>query len=146
MRKKLLFLGGLLFLQASPHTFASDLGINVILSGQVSPGVYGQVEIGNTPRPRVVYEQPVIIVSDRRYVREAPIYLHVPPGHSKHWSKHCHEYHACGRKVYFVRSEEYEPDYQHRETHNEHREHNEHDDNHGGKHHGKNNGKHKDKH
>ena len=26
-----------------------------------------------------------------------------PPGHEKHWNKHCHEYGACGRPVYFVR-------------------------------------------
>src|SRR2546425_10235251 len=26
-----------------------------------------------------------------------PIYLHVPPGHAKHWRKHCHEYNACDR-------------------------------------------------
>ena len=38
-----------------------------------------------------------------------PLYLHVPPGHAKHWRKHCHEYHACNRPVYFVRSAEYEP-------------------------------------
>jgi hypothetical protein len=41
----------------------------------------------------------------------APIYLHVPPGHAKHWKKHCHEYHACGRPVYFVKSAEYAPGY-----------------------------------
>jgi hypothetical protein len=40
-----------------------------------------------------------------------PIYLHVPPGHAKNWRKHCHEYHACNRPVYFVRSKEYEPGY-----------------------------------
>jgi hypothetical protein len=40
-----------------------------------------------------------------------PIYLHVPPGHAKNWRKHCHEYNACNRPVYFVRSAEYEPGY-----------------------------------
>jgi hypothetical protein len=28
--------------------------------------------------------------------------LRVPPGHAKHWSKHCHKYGACGQPVYFV--------------------------------------------
>ncbi|MES2824466.1 MAG: hypothetical protein V4732_12745 [Pseudomonadota bacterium] len=137
MRKKLFILSGLLLLQSSPQIFASDLGINVILSGQVAPGVYGQVEVGNTPRPRVVYEQPVVIVTDRQHVRAEPIYLHVPPGHAKNWSKHCSAYNACGRQVYFVKSEEYEPEYQHRENH--------HDAGHKGKdkHHGKKHDKHK---
>jgi hypothetical protein len=135
MQKKLFILSGLLLLQSSAQIFASDLGINVILSGQVAPGVYGQVEIGNTPRPRVVYEQPVVIVTNRQHVRDEPIYLHVPPGHARNWSKHCGAYNACGRKVYFVKSEEYEPEYQHRESH--------HDAGHQGKHHGKKNGKHK---
>lgn len=136
MRKNLLTLSGLFLLHISPRIFAGDLGINVILSGQVAPGVYGQVEIGNTPRPRVVYEQPMVVVTDRYHVRDEPIFLHVPPGHSKHWSKHCGAYNACGRKVYFVRSEEYEPEYQHRESHHD-------GGKHGSKHHGKKNGKHK---
>ena len=25
-----------------------------------------------------------------------------PPGHMRHWDRHCHEYEACGRPVYFV--------------------------------------------
>ena len=138
MRKKLLLLSGLLLLQNSPHTLAADLGINVILSSQVSPGVYGQVEIGNAPRPRLVQEQPVVIVTDPRLSRADPVYLHVPPGHSKNWSKHCSEYYACNRRVYFVRSKEYEPEYQHHEHEHDH-------DHHGDKHGGKDKGKHKGK-
>ena len=110
----------------SSGAFAGDLGINVILSGEVQPGVYGQVEIGNAPRPRLVYEQPRTVVVERRYVHAAPIYLHVPPGHAMHWEKHCQAYHACGRPVYFVRSEEYEPEYQRRHKHDHDR-----DDDHG---------------
>ena len=41
-----------------------------------------------------------------------PLYLHVPPGHAKKWSKHCHKYNACDRPVYFVRSAEYEAGYE----------------------------------
>lgn len=114
MRKLLISLTGLLLLEAAP-TWAGDLGINVILSGEIQPGVYGQVQIGNSPRPPVVYEDPRVIVVDRRYERMEPIYLHVPPGHAKHWDKHCHEYNACSRRVYFVRSAEYEPNYRPRE-------------------------------
>lgn len=125
MRKHLLFFTGLLALQAAQNASASDLGINVIVAGEIKPGVYGQVQIGNTPRPVVVYERPRVVVVDRRYEREEPIYLHVPPGHAKHWDKHCREYHACERRVYFVRSEEYEPAYQERER--ERYEHEHHD-------------------
>lgn len=111
MRKFLLLLAGLATLQTAPCALASDLDLNVILSGEVRPGVYGQVQIGNAPRPVVVYEQPRVVVVDRHYEHEAPVYLHVPPGHARHWDRHCHDYHACSRRVYFVKSREYEPDY-----------------------------------
>jgi hypothetical protein len=111
MRKYLFFLTGLLTLPAASSAMATNLDLNVILSGEVRPGVYGQVQLGNAPRPVVVYEQPRVVVVDRRYEREEPVYLHVPPGHAKHWDRHCHDYHACSRRVYFVRSEEYEPNY-----------------------------------
>jgi hypothetical protein len=120
MRKYLLSLSALLMLQAAPQSFAGDLGINVILSGEVKPGIYGQVQLGNTPRPVVVYDQPRVIVVDKRYIHEEPIYLHVPPGHARHWSKHCREYHACEHRVYFVRSQEYERDYHHEHEHEHH--------------------------
>ena len=119
MRKYILSLSVLLSLQAAPQSFAGDLGINVILSGEIKPGVYGEVQIGNAPRPVVVYDQPRVIVVNKRYINEPPIYLHVPPGHAKHWDKHCGEYHACERRVYFVRSEEYEPGYARDEDHDE---------------------------
>ena len=82
---------------------------NVVIGGEIRPGVYGRVEIGNTPPPPLLYAQPVVIVRDRRYVE--PVYLHVPPGHAKKWDKHCHKYNACYRPVYFVKSVEYDPDY-----------------------------------
>ena len=84
---------------------------NVIISGEVRPGVYGRVEIGNAPPPVLVQPQPVVIVRER-YVAQ-PVYLHVPPGHAKKWDKHCHKYNACNRPVYFVKSREYDPDYGH---------------------------------
>ena len=121
---------------------AGDLGINVVLSGELSPGVYGQVEIGNRATPRVVYEQPRVIVVDKRYRNAAPVYLHVPPGHIKHWDKHCEEYHACARKVYFVRSEEYD---RYEESEHEHHQEHGHSDHHGGHgNHGNGEGKHHD--
>jgi hypothetical protein len=91
---------------------AGDLGINVILSGEVAPGIYGQVHIGNASPPPLVYAQPMLI--EPQAAPPPPVYLHVPPGHAKNWRKHCHEYNACNRPVYFIRSAEYEPDYAHR--------------------------------
>ncbi len=92
---------------------ADGLRINVILSGDVAPGVYGQVRIGNEGPPPLLYAQPMII--ERQAAPPPVIYLHVPPGHARNWRKHCHEYDACNRPVYFVRSQEYEPDYQRRD-------------------------------
>ena len=82
---------------------------SIVIHGEVKPGVYGRVEFGNAPPPVVLYPQPVVIVEEPRPL--PPIYLHVPPGHMKHWGKHCHEYNACNRRVYFVKSREYDADY-----------------------------------
>ena len=107
---------------------AQNVSFNATISGQVVPGVYGQVAIGNGPAPPVVYAQPMIAQPAPIIVGAAPvepIYLHVPPGHARNWHKHCHEYHACERPVYFVRSAEYQPGYQ-----PEHHGHGHHDEDH----------------
>ena len=85
-----------------------DVGVRA--SGEIAPGVYGRVDVRNRPPPPVLYPQPVIIV--RQAYPVAPVYLHVPPGHARNWSKHCRKYDACGVPVYFVKSVEYEPGYQ----------------------------------
>jgi len=108
---------------------AGDLDINVLLSGQVAPGVYGQVQLGSAPPPPVVYARPMLIEAQSSPL--PPVYLHVPPGHARNWREHCHEYHACNRSVYFVRSEEYAPDYDHRDHghgHGKHGDHGRHED------------------
>jgi hypothetical protein len=84
-----------------------DVGVRA--SGEIAPGVYGRVDVRNRPPPPVLYPQPVIIVKQPRHM--APVYMHVPPGHAKNWSKHCRRYDACGVPVYFVKSKEYEPGY-----------------------------------
>jgi len=91
--------------------------INLSIGGEISPGVYGQVQFGNAPPPPVLYAEPRIIVRQPAVEVLPPIYLHVPPGHARNWAKHCRHYNACNRQVYFVRSREYEPGYR------EHREH-----------------------
>lgn len=109
---------------------AGDLNIGVILSGQIAPGVYGQVQLGNNPPPPLVYAQPVVIEPLRYAVPPPPVYLHVPPEHARNWREHCREYKACNRPVYFVRSAEYEPGYERRDPghgHDHERGHEHHD-------------------
>lgn len=88
--------------------------VRVTVSGEVAPGVYGRVDISNRPSPPpLVYPQPVVIVKQQHTAVMSPIYMHVPPGHARDWSKHCRKYNACNQPVYFVRSAEYEPGYKH---------------------------------
>src|ERR1017187_7508832 len=94
---------------------AGELNLNVILSGQIAPGVYGQVQLGNDPPPPLAYAQPVLIEPVPYAAPPTPVYLQVPPGHAKNWREHCREYNACNRPVYFVRSAEYAPGYDHRD-------------------------------
>jgi hypothetical protein len=86
----------------------------------VLPGLPGRVDISRLPLPQVVLPNPVIIappplpvpqpgvVVHRPPPRPQPVYMWVPPGHQKNWSKHCHRYQACGVPVYFVRDEWYD--------------------------------------
>jgi len=94
--------------------FAGDVSVSISVG---EPGFYGQIDIGNIPRPPVVYAQPVLVVRSPASISVQPIYLHVPPGHEKHWSKHCREYKACSRPVYFVRDEWYNEEYVSRHSH-----------------------------
>jgi len=102
---------------------AADVGVSVSIG---EPGFYGRLDIGNFPQPQVIYRQPVVI--ERVPMDRPPIYLRVPPGHAKHWSKHCREYNACGERVYFVQdnwyNREYVPRYQeqHRDRRDERRD------------------------
>ena len=124
-----LALPALALIGASPLAHA-QVSVNATITGEVVPGVYGQVVIGGRPPPPVVYAQPVVVQSAPVVVGAPPvepIYLHVPPGHAKNWRKHCHEYHACDRPVYFVKSAEYEPGYR-RHDHDHDHDHGHHDD------------------
>jgi hypothetical protein len=92
---------------------AADVGVSVSI-GQ--PNFYGRIDIGDFPQPQVIYAQPRII--ERGPMNRPPVYLRVPPGYAKNWSKHCREYNACGESVYFVQDNwyhrEYVPRYQER--------------------------------
>jgi len=115
---------------AIPWAHAQDVHVTATITGEIVPGVYGQVVLGGRPPPPLVYAQPVIAVPvvTAQPVAVEPIYLHVPPGHAKHWRKHCREYNACDRPVYFVRSAEYEPGYRGEHEHGHHGHHGHGDD------------------
>jgi len=123
-------------LAVSASAMAADVGVSINV-GQ--PGFYGQIDIGNVPRPVLVAPQPVIVQAPVGVVAPAPVYLRVPPGHQKHWARHCAEYGACGRPVYFVREDWYNnvyvPRYRHdhperfaREDHDRHWDRDDHHD------------------
>jgi hypothetical protein len=93
---------------AAAPALATDVSASI---GIAQPGFYGQINIGDFPRPQVIYAEPVWIARPAKVVYVQPVYLRIPPGHEKHWSKHCGEYGACGRPVYFVREDWYETHY-----------------------------------
>lgn len=101
LMKRFLFLAALAV--AAVPAFAADIGGSIYVN---QPGLYGRIDIGNFPRPQVIYQQPVLI--QQVLVAPQPIYLHVPPGHAKNWRKHCARYNACGQPVYFVQENWYE--------------------------------------
>ncbi len=112
-----------------PAHAETSVGVSI---GVYQPGVYGRIDIGNAPPPRYYNVQPVIIAPRPVYVvPPQPVYLYVPPGHQKHWDKHCFQYNACGQPVYFVREDWV------RERYEEHHHHGDYDDRDNGKGHRK---------
>ena len=84
-----------------PAAQAADVGVSVAIS---QPGVYGRIDIGRFPQPQLVAPQAVVV--GPRLSPQAQ-YLWVPPGHRRHWARHCRAYGACGVPVYFVRDDWY---------------------------------------
>jgi hypothetical protein len=115
--KNIIFAASLLVISAS--ALATDVGVSISVN---QPGLYGRVDLGDAPRPRLIYTQPVIVQRPVQYVEQEPVYLHVPPGHAKKWSKHCGQYNACGQRVYFVQDSWYEKQYvpHQRQKHGDH--------------------------
>jgi hypothetical protein len=147
--KKFMIAAAVAVATLSPSVFAADVGVSVSI-GQ--PGFYGRIDIGDYPYPQpvLVYREPRVI--ERVYVERDPVYMRVPPGHAKNWGRYCHQYNACGERVYFVQDSwyqhEYVPHYQerHRDYHDDYRDdrgYDDRDDNHGNqgnKHSNKNHG------
>lgn len=92
-------------LAGAPLLVAANTSVGVSVSVN-QPGFYGRIDIGHAPPPAVIYPQPVIIAPPAVIVHQAPVYMRVPPGHAKHWAKHCHKYKACSQPVYFVKYDE----------------------------------------
>jgi len=113
MRKTLLC-GALGLALAVPA--GAEVGVSIRIG---EPGFYGAIDIGDFPSPRLIYGQARLVTPGPH--RGRPLYLHVPPGHAKHWDKHCHEYDACAHPVYFVEerwyNETYVPRYRARHEH-----------------------------
>jgi hypothetical protein len=106
----------LLVSSLAASAWADSVGVSITVG---EPGFYGHINIGDFPQPRLVYREPLIV--DHVHVIQSPVYLHVPPGHAKHWQDYCHEYGACNRPVYFVEEVWYEqvyvPEYRKRHGH-----------------------------
>lgn len=111
--KRILIVASVVAATLSIPALAADVGVSVSI-GQ--PGFYGRIDIGDYPypQPQVIYRQPRVI--ERVYIDREPIYMRVPPAHAKNWRKYCHQYGACGERVYFVQdnwyNHEYAPRYQ----------------------------------
>jgi len=101
-----LLAAGVLAVAAGMSNAATDVGVSVQIS---QPGVFGRIDIGRFPQPQVIVTQPVVVAPPPVVVAQPvqPVYMWVPQGHRQHWSKHCHEYNACGVPVYFVRHDWY---------------------------------------
>jgi hypothetical protein len=131
---------------ASTSAWALDVSVGAhITIGD--PNFYGVINIGDVPEPpRLIYREPRIVIHE--HVVAEPVYMRVPPGHAKHWDKHCHDYGACNRRVFFVEDDWYEnryvPHYKAKHGHGGggHKSHRGGDHDGGGKHHG-GGGKHK---
>jgi hypothetical protein len=117
MKRSLLML---LLAAAAAPAFGADVGVSINI-GQ--PGFYGRIDVGNYPAPQLVYAEPIVIQRIPVGVVRQPVYLRVPPGHAKNWSKHCGKYGACGQPVYFVQdnwyNNVYAPQYRENEAHGE---------------------------
>jgi hypothetical protein len=133
-------LGAALTLASAAWAAQAQPNVSVSVDGVIRPGVYGRVVVGtNNPPPPVIYPQPVIIAQPVVVVPQSPIYLHVPPGHAKHWAKHCYKYNACNQQVYFVQN-----DYRGYEQERGRGRDRDDDEDHGRGHGGKHGGKHRD--
>jgi hypothetical protein len=88
---------------APPAPAARDGWRNLTTGGPLTPGLYGRIEVRHA-KPPLVYPRPVVARKSIEPARaQEPVYLYVPPGQLRRWSRHCAKWQACERPVYFVR-------------------------------------------
>lgn len=102
--KKLLL--GLVLAAGAAGATAQNIDIQI---GQTN--YYGRIDLLNFGTPQLVYKEAIWVDRPANYRSVQPLYLRVPPGHAKKWSKHCDRYDACGRPVYFVQDSWYNNTY-----------------------------------
>jgi hypothetical protein len=119
--KRWLFAATLAVATAFP-ALAAEVGVSISIG---EPGFYGRIDIGDYPRPQLIYSQPRYVY---RNAGRDPIYLRVKPGHARHWKRYCGQYNACNERVYFVQDQWYNrvyvPRYQERHRHYRNRDNN----------------------
>lgn len=96
--------GGLLLAAAGAAAAdAQQAYVNVTAGGPLRPGVYGRIEVRNAPPPPLLSPRPLVASKELGLPRLEPVYLYVPAGQVRRWSRYCQRYDACRRPVYFVR-------------------------------------------
>ncbi|MDH3208815.1 MAG: hypothetical protein OEM00_02290 [Burkholderiaceae bacterium] len=93
---------------ACSASYASDAQVSVIVGGQISPGVYGSVQVVTAPHRRVLHKKSVIVVRPARAVVPARVRPHAPLVHAQHWAHPGGAYRHYGQRVHFLRSATYE--------------------------------------
>lgn len=131
--KRLMIAAAVVAVTLNIPVLAADVGVSVSI-GQ--PGFYGRLDIGGYPQPQVIYRQPRVV--ERVYVEREPVYMRVPPGHSRNWRRYCGRYNACNERVYFVQDNWYNHEYAPRYQEKHHNQRDDRRDERGNDHHGNN--------
>jgi hypothetical protein len=102
MKIKNLLIAMSLMLVAGPSM--AEVGVSVTVG---EPGFFGQIVLGDAPRPLLLAPRPIIIEPLPPRVVYEPLYLYVPVVESSNWARYCRRYRACGRPVYFIQERWY---------------------------------------
>ena len=73
LRHKLLAAGAGLLLGLAGNVAWAQNYVNATVDGQLAPGVYGRIQIGNGGPPPLIYTEPVIIQRPPVAVHRSPI-------------------------------------------------------------------------
>lgn len=80
---------------------------NATVGSEFSPGVFGQINVGNAPPPPVYFQQPV--VGGQAVYGAPPMYVYAPIDEAQNWGYFCGKYRACGMPVYFIQYDDHHP-------------------------------------